>query len=55
MFISILHGQRSLDIIIAFFKGFTWISYMCGAIDDTHIKLTQKHEVALVTRDDWIT
>ena len=31
-----------------------WISHIRGAIDDTHIKLTQKPKVALVRRDDCI-
>jgi hypothetical protein len=51
-FISIPSGSRLAEIIKEF-KNLTGIFQMCGAIDETHIRLVDKPKLVLVSTDYW--
>lgn len=51
-FISIPSGPRLIETIRKF-KNLTGISQMCGAIDGTHIRLTDRPKLAFVPADYW--
>ena len=52
LFVSVSEGER-LKSIITFFKNLIGLEYMCGAIDDTHIRLVEKPLMNLIPADYW--